>query len=57
MPFIEHPDEIILWGSEMEEIWKDKSFIFSNDDTKVHILGSYRFAHARQNKKLIFRKL
>ena len=44
MPFIEHPDEIILWGSEMEEIWKDKSFIFSNDDTKVHILGSYRFA-------------
>ena len=44
MPFIEHPDEIILWGNEMEEIWKDKSFIFSNDDTKVHILGSYRFA-------------
>ena len=44
MPFIEHPNEIILWGKEMEEIWKDKSFIFSNDDTKVHILGSYRFA-------------
>lgn len=44
MPFIEHPDEIILWGNEMKEIWKDKSFIFPNDDTKVHILGSYRFS-------------
>lgn len=44
MPFIEHPDEIILWGDEMNEIWNSNSFIKNNKATKVHILGSYRYS-------------